>query len=104
MVYRDFVLAVSSSGSEARWVVKEDTEVFRIHFLCRPALQSVLATMREIQRLRDRRVESQAGIPQSRREYFGVITCNPDYERIFQSQSLLYIAADPATLALPWEE
>ena len=73
------------------WSVTRSYQPSVLHLLCRPALTSMAQTVREINSFRSRISEESYEREKIGTEYYGILTCNPEYEQIAHSQDIWYV-------------
>lgn len=76
------------------WCVTQSYQPSVLHLLCRPGLTSMAKTVREINAFRNRINEESYDRQKIGTEYYGILTCNPEYEEIAHSQDILYVCYD----------
>lgn len=87
------------SGGKRVWDIQENARNSVLYVLCRPVLTSVAATIREIQKFRNRKRELANGEDDpDRKEYFAVLTTNQSHKETFMSQGIYYIVFNKAEL------
>ena len=92
ITFSDATLSCYINGDNHEWSVREGKDISVLHFLCRPALNSVASTMREIQKYRSRKNDGPYGQDVGHlNERFGVLTCNPAHQKVFEGQDVLYV-------------
>jgi hypothetical protein len=97
--YEQLLTEEFGEGDEVSWYVTRSHQPSVLHLLCRPALASMAQTAREINRFRNRINEEQYDRRKIGTEYFGILTCNPGYQEIAQSQDIRYICFDENTFS-----
>lgn len=106
LTYWNFKLSCGYKGNDAHWKVERDARPTQLHVICRPALVSVAGTIRDIQKLRLRKNQSEYGHDQRHEnEQFAVLTANTQHKDIFLEQGITYICVAPDTLengVVPW--
>ena len=83
---------------QVTWCVSRAHQPSVLHLLCRPALTSMAQTVREINSYRNRINEETYERQKIGTEYYGILTCNPEYEQIARSQDIWYVCIDEREL------
>lgn len=83
---------------QVSWCVSRSHQPSVLHLMCRPALSGFAKVLREINTFRNRINEEQYERQQIGTEYYGILTCNPDYEDIAHSQGICYVCYDQEEL------
>jgi len=65
-----------------------------LHFICRPILKSIAATLKTLNEFRDRKREDSS----ESTEIFGVLTSVPDHRDVFVDQGYRYLYFEPSLL------
>ena len=102
--YEQHLTEEFGDNDHVSWCVTQAYQPSMLHLLCRPALSSMAKAVRDINILRNRISEEQHDRKKIGAEYYGLLTCNPEYEEIARSQNIRYVYYAPAGLqATTWQ-
>jgi|GEM_PF-4004369 len=92
IIYYEQLLTVEFiDEDQVLWCVTQSHQPSVLHLLCRPALTAMAGTIREINSFRNRINEEKYNQRKIGTEYYGILTCNPEYEEIARSQDIWYV-------------